>query len=175
MTFKLRTYWVLTTATLGIYLVMVLWSLPYIADQAGGERAFDLRPLGYSFDEAQIFLDALTENGRLTYLNIQHQLDRVYPALLAVWLIVTIRALTPRWSPLVHLSVSVMAVCAALFDYMENIRVEALLLADEVSAAAVASASQATVAKSVLGGALLSLTAILLLRRAWQRIWVGAA
>ena len=175
MTLKRRIYWVLTTATLGIYLVMVLWSLPYIAVQAGGERAFDLRPLGYSFGEAEIFLDALTENGRLTYLNIQHQLDRVYPALLAVWLIVTIRALTPRWSPFLHLSVAVLAVCAALFDYMENIRVEALLLGDEVSAAAVASASQATVVKSVLSGALFSFTVILLLRRAWQRMGAGAA
>ncbi len=166
-------YWILTAAMLGVYLVMVFWTLPYIAQQAGGARPFDLRPMGYSFDEARNFLSALSEQGRVYYLTVQHRLDIVYPVLLALWATLTIRALTPSWSRVLHFGVALIAATSAIFDYVENARVAALLGGATITEDLVSAASQATVLKSAFGGALLSLTLVLLVVAASRRVVSG--
>jgi len=40
------TFWMIFAVMMGVYLVMVLWSLPLIMADAGGLPAFDLRPTG---------------------------------------------------------------------------------------------------------------------------------
>jgi hypothetical protein len=81
-------FWTLLAVTLGVYLVIVLWSLPRIAAEAGGIVPFDMRPAGYSLDDAKGFLTALSDSGRAFYLGTQHLLDLAYPALLGVTLAV---------------------------------------------------------------------------------------
>ena len=91
-------FWTLVAVTTAIYLVMVLWSLPKISAAAGGATPFDMRPLGYSFEEARAFLTALSSEGARFYRTVQHRLDLLYPALLAATLFFAIRALAPhRW------------------------------------------------------------------------------
>ena len=68
-----------------VYLAMVLWSLPEIMAEADGLKPFDLRPFGYSPRAAELFLDALSEEGRVFYGETQHALDTLFPALLAIW------------------------------------------------------------------------------------------
>ena len=65
---------------------MVLWSLPLISEMAGGGIPFDMRPGGYSFDDALVFLREITDAGRHFYLSTQHLLDMFYPTLLAITL-----------------------------------------------------------------------------------------
>lgn len=173
MSRSLEFYWILTAATLGVYLVMVLWTLPYIAQEANGARPFDLRPLGYSFDEARDFLSALSEQGRVFYLTVQHRLDIVYPVLMALWVTLTVRALTPTWSRVVHFGIALLAAASAIFDYVENARVAVLLSGAAVTEDLVSAASQATVLKSAFGGALLCLTLVLLVLAAWRRVASG--
>lgn len=159
-------FWILFTVMVGVYLVMALWSIPKITADAGGLLAFDLRPTGYSFAEAQAFLTALSDEGRGFYLNVQHMLDGAYPALFAVVMVMAFNHLFagwPRWGAIA------LALAGAGFDYMENTAVAVMLRAgDELSAAMVATASQWTVLKSgAVTLALLALIAGLLM--AWLR------
>ena len=93
-------FWALFAVTNIVYLVMVVWSLPKVSEAAGGLVPFDMRPTGYSFEEAKAFLAALGPEGTAFYLHVQQRLDLLYPALLAATLFFAIRALTPSWSPI---------------------------------------------------------------------------
>lgn len=155
------TFVLLTIVVLCLYGLIVLWSLPMVAAEAGGLVPFDMRPGGYSFDEAQAFLQALSPRGRALYHEPQHWLDAVYPPLLGLWLFLACRALWPegqRWGLWV-----IAATCAVvvLADWAENLLVLDLLLADPgaLSAAQVARASTATLIKS--GATTLAFVALL--------------
>jgi hypothetical protein len=90
-------FWAVVVATLAVYAVMLGWSIPAISDAAGGRAVFDMLPAGYSYAEAQAFLAALSPEGADFYLRVQHRLDLIYPALLAIstgWAMVR---LAPRW------------------------------------------------------------------------------
>jgi hypothetical protein len=143
-----RIFWLSLAATLGLYLVLVLWSLPRISAEAGGAVPFDLRPMGYSFDEAQAFLAALSAEGRAHYLGMQHRLDWIYPALLGATFISGFALLFRRavlWV-LVPLALSVTA-----FDWLENIAVAELLRTDagSLQTPAIAEASRWSMLKSL--------------------------
>ena len=141
---------------LAVYGVIVLWSLPIIAAEAGGWVPFDLRPGGYSYDEARAFLAALTDAGRAQYEGPQRWLDMVYPVLLAAtlgWAAWHLTRDTPEWvRPLVLLLIGM----GTSFDYLENLHVADMLaagpeglteaLADAASAASVNKALMTTLA-----------------------------
>jgi len=139
-------FWLMFALMLGVYLVMALWSIPKIVADAGGLLAFDLRPTGYSFDEASAFLAALSDEGRAFYLNVQQMLDSAYPALFAVVMVMAFSYLFAGWPRWVAMA---LALAGAGFDYMENAAVAVMLRAgDGLNAAMVATASQWTVLKS---------------------------
>lgn len=160
-------FWISFVAALAIYGVMVGWSLPKISAAAGGGMPFDMRPMGYGFDEAKAFLAALSEDGRRFYADVQHKLDLVYPALLALALGSGIYLLSPARLGLIAIVLALVAVPGMVFDYVENARVATLLAlpADAVTAEQVASASQATVLKSVF--TTLAMTVALVLLAVW--------
>lgn len=122
-------FWLLAAATIGIYLAMVLWSLPHIAAQAGGAMPFDMRSTGYTFDEARAFLAALSPEGSAFYRDVQHRLDIIFPGLMAATVYLAIAALLParlgRWRFLLPLPV----VLTAAFDWAENAAVSRMLAA----------------------------------------------
>ncbi len=167
-----RLFWISLLVSLAIYAAMVFWSLPFIQQQAGGLRPFDLRPGGYSLAEASEFLQRLSEQGRTFYLTVQHKLDFFYPALLAItlgcglWLMAPASWKVARWL-LILLPLPGMA-----FDYVENYFVASLLKASPalIDERAVAAASLATVIKSITTTvAIVALVVLLLMWRLRKR------
>jgi len=160
---------ILAAATVAVYLVMVSWSLPYIAAQAGGQMPFDMRPGGYGFEEARAFLAALSPQGNAFYRDVQHRLDLFFPGLIAATLYFAIAALLParlgRWRYVAALPV----VLTAIFDWAENAGVSAMLAAgaEGVTREMVASASRWSVLKAIVSTVAYSALLILL---AWRGI-----
>jgi hypothetical protein len=165
-------FWAVIAATVAVYLVMVLWSLPKVASFAGGLMPFDLRPAGYGQAEARAFLAALGDEGRAFYRGVQHRLDIAYPALMAATLILCFRRLVAHRALLAALIVVVLAAMAS--DYAENWLVGRMLgyPGDTAPAALIGRASFATVVKSLAGGAALTGLVALLVRAVWRKLRV---
>ena len=127
MTAKDRLFWFIVAVTLAVYGVMIFWSIPRISSQAGGLAVFDMRPGGYSFEDAKAFLAALSPEGAAFYIDVQHQLDTAYPALLALTLGWSILRLAPaRWG-LWRWLLAATALPGMAFDYWENLNVSEML------------------------------------------------
>jgi len=143
-----KAYWFLVAATVTNYLIMVLWSLPLVSEMAGGDVPFDMRPGGYSFDEAQVFLMGITDAGRDFYLETQQYLDLFYPTLFAITTAFALHHLIPGyWGR----TLSVLAIAAGVFDHLDNSAVAVMLRAgpDTLSEAMVSTASNWSLAKSI--------------------------
>lgn len=165
-------FWLVLAGALGLYGVMLVWSIPTISTAAGGLPIFDMRPSGYDFEAARAFLQALTPDGRRFYLDVQHRLDSVYPPLLALaiaW--ATLRLAPARWRSAWPLLVAP-AVFAAIFDLLENAAVTGLLTAplDQVTPAAVARASHFSQLKAAFNTLALSLLLGLIVLWAIRRL-----
>ena len=162
-----KRYWALVAVTLGVYLAMASWTLPFIGAEAGGLRPFDMRLTGYSFEEAITFLTAISDAGRTTYLTTQRYLDMIYPALMALMLSIPLyHHLAKPWSLLL---VSVVF-AASDFDYLENWAVAGLLAMDpsDITPDLVATANHFTQAKAALTTiAIFTLFGVLLVK--WVR------
>ncbi len=157
--------------TLGDYLVMVLWSIPKISAAAGGLAVFDLRPGGYTFEEARAFLAALSAEGAQFYANVQHRLDAAYPALLAVTLAWSILRLAPaRWGIWRHL-LAATAIPGMIFDYLENRDVAHMLALgpDGITPGLVETASFHSQAKAATSAVAMTILLVLLILWAFRR------
>ncbi|WP_204113420.1 hypothetical protein [Shimia biformata] len=143
-----RAFWFSFIAAGAVYLTMILWSLPFIASEAGGLVPFDMRPMGYDLDEAKAFVAGISERGRAFYLGTQHRLDLIYPALLALALVLGLQLLYRRpWSSVL----GVLALMGAASDFLENQFVTTLLLTPpaEIDSRLVGVASFWTMSKSI--------------------------
>lgn len=143
-----KLYWVVVAITVANYLTMVLWSLPLVSGMAGGGVPFDMRPGGYSLEEARVFLTAMNDEGRDFYLNTQQLLDFFYPTLFAISVSIPLVHLVPRyWG----WTLALIAIAAGGFDHLENSAVAIMLRVepDLVTEAMVSSASNWTLAKSI--------------------------
>jgi hypothetical protein len=90
---------------------------------------FDMRPFGYSPEEAARLLAALEDTGRAYYLTRQIPLDIAYPALLALTLIsanIWFGSSLPN-KRIIHFG-AVLSVIAAVADYCENLGISMMLL-----------------------------------------------
>ncbi len=144
-------YWIVFAVTLAIYLTMLTWTLPGIRADAAGLVPFDMRPMGYSPDEARSFLAALGDKGRALYLGPQAQLDLLYPLVLAIVLAGAVSALIADWRLRGILYIFILG--GMLADYTENTFVALMLEYTEPVPDRLASlASKATVVKSVSTG-----------------------
>jgi hypothetical protein len=116
--------------------VMVFGTLPYLRRTAGGLEPFDLRPFGYTPDEARALLYALSDVGRAYYADVQLQLDTAFPALYAIsrgllllWVTAPGRT-AERPLPLpARLALLVLPLATTWFDYFENEGIAAMLAA----------------------------------------------
>ena len=160
-------FWLVFAAMAAVYAAMLLWTLPQIAADAGGLAPFDMRPFGYSLDEARAFLGALSADGKTLYIDVQHRLDLVYPALLAATLSLAAARLGQtgwlRWAAIAA------ALSGMVFDYLENWTVGRMLEAgpESLTVDLVAAASRWTVLKSAFTTvAMLAVVAML----AWRFI-----
>lgn len=168
MTWLARITWGFAGATLAVYLIMVLWSLPLIAAEAGGRLPFDLRPFGYGLEEARAFLSALSETGRSQYLGAQHMLDRLFPPLLAV---TQVLSFWQTFRPRPALGLAALALAAGWVDLRENLAVAELLARGPggIDAEITGRAAALTVAKSLLAAVVLTAWLFGLGRRLWVR------
>jgi hypothetical protein len=147
---------------------------------AGGAAPFDIRPLGYSYDEARAFLEALGEQGRAYYLRPELILDTIYPPFYAVsralalwWLTMPGRlydgAVPQRWRWTLVAMPIVMATC----DSVENICIAKMLWNwPDLSPGLVQASSLATRVKFIAGvftDVLMAALAIPALLR-WRRL-----
>lgn len=169
-----RCYWLLLVITLAIYATMLFWSLPYLTDAAGGLLPFDVRPTGYSPEEARSFLSALFISGsdaRDFYLGTQHWLDFFYPALSGILIAVTLFVFSNTWPKAWQIMLVQLPLIGAGFDYAENAAVAGMLrgLPELPSDEIVIAASQLTQAKSALVSISLTIMLILLAIAAFQR------
>jgi hypothetical protein len=134
-----------------VYFTMVSVTLAHL-EVVSGQVPFDMRPFGYGPSDAATLLDALGAGGRDYYLSFQIPLDTLYPALLALTLSSTICWFGQRMPSrrLVRLGVA-FAVGTALFDYIENLGIVAMIHGwPDVTGSLVYAASTATIAKSVV-------------------------
>jgi hypothetical protein len=116
--------------------VMVFGTLAYLRRLAGGLEPFDLRPFGYTPEEARALLHALSAIGRAYYADVQLQLDTAYPALYALsralllfWVTAPGRT-AERPLPLpARLALLALPLVTAWFDFFENEGIAAMLAA----------------------------------------------
>ncbi len=138
-------------AAAALYLLMITVTLAHI-QAISGQVAFDMRPFGYSPQEAARLLDALGQEGRTYYLTRQIPLDTVYPALLAMTLISAICWFGLRLSDRRFVRIGIaFSVSAAVFDYVENLGVALMILNwQDLSPVLVHATSTASIAKACL-------------------------
>lgn len=134
-----------------IYLIMITVTLAHI-EAVSGHRPFDMRPIGYSPQDAAALLEGLGVEGRQYYLQRQIPLDALYPALLALTLIFAMRWFGKRIAneKLVGVGI-ILSVGAALCDYAENLGIVVMIQSwPDLSDALVYASSAASISKSVL-------------------------
>jgi hypothetical protein len=134
-----------------VYYLMIAVTLSHL-EAISGHVPFDMRPVGYSPQEATALLEGLGAEGRSYYLTRQIPLDTAYPALLALTLLATICWFGQRIpnSRLVRVGVF-LSVGSALFDYAENLGIIAMIWSwPDVSELLVYAVSAATIVKSAL-------------------------
>jgi hypothetical protein len=163
-----RSYWALLAVTVGVYCTMVLWTLPAIQIEAGGLRPFDMRPLGYTFDEAKAFLVALSDDGRAIYGGPQSILDALYPPLLFATLGIAIWHVSGDIRKPTRIGMIAVAAIGMIADGLENVAVRDMLVAggEGVTPELVARASFFTVTKSAATTVAAVALVILLVRKA---------
>jgi hypothetical protein len=138
-------------AAAGIYLLMIFVTLAHI-ETLSGLRPFDMRPGGYSAEQANSLINALEPIGRRYYLTRQIPLDLVYPSLMALTLVSLLKWLGSRdvSQKLIQIGVWV-SIGAAIADYIENVGICLMILSwPETSADTVLAASVASIVKSGL-------------------------
>ena len=114
--------------------VMMFWTLAYLRRTAGGLEPFDLRPFGYTPEEARALLYALSSVGRAYYAEVQLQLDTAFPALYALsrgllllWVTAPGRTAARPLPLLARLALLILPLVTAWFDYFENEGIAAML------------------------------------------------
>ena len=175
MTKGWKLYWLLVVATLAVYFAMVLWSLPAVSLAAGGLMPFDMRPSGYSFDEALAFVIAITPEGSSFYQNTQQLLDTTYPAMLATVLAIALWNLARRFPTWMRWLLVALPVVGSLADYLENAAVSRMLDAGAsgLTADMVSAASRWTLIKSGMTGVGMLVLLGLLIGLAARKLFKG--
>lgn len=167
-----KLYWLMVVGTLELYFAMILWPIPTISASAGGLALFDMRPTGYTFDEAHAFLSAISDGGAAMYLGLQQNLDTAYPAFLAGTLGIGIWNLSKGMFPLFRWIMVSLPIIGSTADYLENAAVRKMLQvgADGLSETLVATANQWTLIKSGATSAGMVVLAGLLVMVLWKTL-----
>ena len=153
--------WALPLATVASLVLLGGYFCPQLVAAAGGALPFDLRIMGYSLVEAQVYLAQLSPAGVALYLGPVRLADTVFPILLTATLCLPLRRRGQLWF--------LPALAYGLFDLAENVAVARLVhMGPEVEAHAVAVASGFTQAK-FLSAAIAAGLALFALGQAWLK------
>jgi len=122
--------------SIALWAYMVFWTLAYLKRIAGGLAPFDMRPFGYTFEEARAFIFAIGDIGRNYYLDVQLQIDTVYPGvyalsrgLLLLWATSPGRTSERSLPFAARAALLALPLATAAFDYAENQGIAAMLTA----------------------------------------------
>lgn len=126
--------------------VMTLFLMPAICENTGEMGIFDLQTKGYGLAYARSFIAAMGDSGKSVYLKAQLPLDFIFPALYTLMYFGLAQKFFKKQHPLVFGATALLCVS----DYTENSLTYAMLLAKDLSAGLVATASLVTVIKTVL-------------------------
>jgi hypothetical protein len=112
-----------------IYAIMMTITIPKVMSYSEGMKIFDMIPTGYSASYAVRLLNTLGDEGRDAYLYNQIPLDMIYPLLFGISccliLAYLLKKLGKSESPLFY--ICYLPLIAALFDYLENSGIIAML------------------------------------------------
>lgn len=144
--------------TAAICLIMNLILIPAIESAAGGLTVFDMSFL-YSADDARAFLQAISEDGKNTYLYRQLPLDFFYPVCYGCFFVFALAKLQKKLGAFSLAPLFLMA-----FDYAENISVVIMLKKAEFSSSLALLGSAFTTVKTVLMYAVFVLIIVLAVR-----------
>jgi hypothetical protein len=138
--------------TMGMYLLMLLYTIPKVESFAPGIPLFDLSPFGYSYQHASSLLAVLGEEGRSVYLYQQLPADFIYPGLFAISYSLLLTWLFAKGfnkeSKIFYLAA--VPVLGGLFDYLENISIITMIKSfPNLSQELVGIASTFTLLKSI--------------------------
>jgi hypothetical protein len=138
-------------AAAAIYLLMIFVTLAHI-EALSGMRPFDMRPSGYSAEQANSLISALEPSGRRYYLTRQIPIDLVYPSLMALTLVSLFKWLGSQGASQKLVRIGIwFSIAAAIADYLENAGICFMILSwPEISAHTVLAASVASIVKSGL-------------------------
>jgi hypothetical protein len=155
--------WVLLImlGSIALWAIMVYGTLAHLRQIAGGLDPFDMRPFGYGPTQARALLDALGQQGRDFYANVQLRLDAIYPASYALsrglalwWFTEPGRVRTSPVATIWRIVLLIPSIATAGFDYAENFQIGRMLAAGpDIEASVVETASRMTVLKSMIGAA----------------------
>lgn len=167
-------FWTTFGVTMALYAAIVGWSAPYISAQAGNAAIFDLRPMGYSFEEALTFLQTLTPDGASFYRSVQLRLDLLYPVFMAATICWALLWLMPPWKGRAVLLAA--PILAMVFDYAENLFIYRMLIAgvDELTPELVAQASLFSQLKAAFSTVSFSLLLVVIVLWGYRRFWPSA-
>ncbi len=117
-----------------MWAVMFFGPLTHLSRLAGGAAPFDIRPFGYSYEEARAFLDAIGAAGRRYYASPELLLDMFYPPLYAVsrglalwWLTMPGRGRDGPWPLRLRYALIAVPLAMASLDVIENLCIAAML------------------------------------------------
>lgn len=136
--------WITGILTVIITGIMDFILFPKIEANTEGIRSFDMNSFGYSFEQAQKFLELIGEEGRNIYLHIQLPLDFVYPVVYTLFFFLIMTALAKKRTKLL-----IVPAVLFFFDIGENICSIIMLQNLSTTKALATAASTFTLCKSL--------------------------
>lgn len=158
--------------TLMVYLAMAIFTIPKLEAITNGLKIFDLRPFGYTFQEASLLINTLGESGKSIYLHQQIPLDLVYPLSYGISLCLVLTYFLNKLGLIdsKYFTLSMLPVVIAFFDYLENFCIILILnLFPNISYDQVFLASNLTIIKSILTALYFLVLIFVLLKLAYQK------
>lgn len=136
-----------------VYFSMILVTIPKITNLNKDITIFDIRPFGYSYNEALQLLEILGVKGREIYLTQQIPLDLIYPGLFGISSCLVLAYFLNKLNLLnsKYIYLTLLPLISGTFDYLENFSIIQMLTNyPTISERLVSLASFFTIFKSIL-------------------------
>jgi len=108
-----------------VYMVMIFGTIPHLERAVDDMKIFDLSPMGYNQEYAEILIGTMSDDIKDFYRFIQIPLDFIYPMALALFIIFSFAFMSKRVNLYGWLYIFPLLGC--IFDYLENIFVFLML------------------------------------------------
>lgn len=138
---------------LGVYVTMLLYSIPKVMQYSNEIEILDIVPSGYSPEYVQKLFETLGETGRSIYLTQQIPLDMIYPGLFAIsFSLLLAYIFSKAFSSENKIQMfALLPILVGVFDYLENVGIIIMLNIFPSSNSLIAeSTSIFTIVKSLL-------------------------